>query len=517
MKAKDLLQAMNDIDTKYVAEAQPWTAPVKKLHHPVWAAAAAVMLCLGLGAGAAVMLHSPAVQPGAEGGVTTELSSSQEAGGAISELDVNLEFAQLTPEEYSEKFITFLNEYQEVAVAPANLASGGTYGGERLTGEETAAIWGGALPWDETIYTEATAHYAQDGTLVEVEVNGYTGEVEEVASDLGAESSGPDAATGPYQLFSVTLIPQSPTGDWGAALEATLAEANNQAVGVPVAAGTTTQTLEYVLEDDTTQSLEHTACRAVYTSQGLTVSVSAFSTGEQLGTFTPGEAQAFVEQVVGQSLNTGVVLSGLSAPQDGTDTALEFAQWDEAEYETLFREWADSYRADVIEPQVTKPDGSYRTQDLPLEQVKALWGGEFPWVNGHDSFQNPRAYTYHTEEGEPVYAVIEIGGGDVGFTVTILPQYPQGEWGEALTAVLAQANEEVNGVPVLTSGTQLSTAAYTKYEALFQPQSSDSVIHVEAHAGDTQSDFTPGEAQAFVEQVVEGTLTGGIDLTVLQP
>ena len=81
MKAKDLLQAMNDIDTKYVAEAQPWTAPVKKLHHPVWAAAAAVMLCLGLGVGAAVMLHSPAVQPGAEGGVTPELSSSQEAGG----------------------------------------------------------------------------------------------------------------------------------------------------------------------------------------------------------------------------------------------------------------------------------------------------------------------------------------------------------------------------------------------------------------------------------------------------
>ena len=29
MKAEDLLQAMNDIDTKYVAEAQPWTAPVR--------------------------------------------------------------------------------------------------------------------------------------------------------------------------------------------------------------------------------------------------------------------------------------------------------------------------------------------------------------------------------------------------------------------------------------------------------------------------------------------------------
>ena len=35
--------------------------------------------------------------------------------------------------------------------------------------------------------------------------------------------------------------------------------------------------------------------------------------------------------------------------------------------------------------------------------------------------------------------------------------------------------------------------------------------------GTTQSDFTPEEAQTFVEQVVEGTLTGGIDLAVLQP
>ena len=40
---------------------------------------------------------------------------------------------------------------------------------------------------------------------------------------------------------------------------------------------------------------------------------------------------------------------------------------------------------------------------------------------------------------------------------------------------------------------------------------------MEAHAGDTQSDFSPEDAQAFVEQVVEGTLTGGIDLAVLQP
>ena len=492
MKAEDLLQAMNDIDTKYVAEAQPWTAPVKKLHHPVWAAAAAVMLCLGLGAGAAVMLHSPAVQPGAEGGVTTELSSSQEAGGA----SVTLEFEHLAAGE--EKIAPFAGTYGPAyAEASAAGEDGGIFGGGYseifLTREQLEAIWqGDALPWDgiglENVTLDATAAF-QDGELIQVYIEA------------------PDCFT--IQLVSRAYA-EANAADWARQVEESFASANNQAEGTPVVA---------VSYDVTTlidgKEVPQTDAQARFALGEAIATVTASSS--EMAFPTPGEAQAFVEQVVGQSLNTGVVLSGLSAPQDGTDTALEFAQWDEAEYETLFREWADGYGADVIEPQVTKPDGSYRTQDLPLEQVKALWGGEFPWVNGHDSFQNPRAYTYHTEEGEPVYAVIEIGGGDVGFTVTILPQYPQGEWGEALAAVLAQANEEINGVPVLTSGTQLSTAAYTKYEALFQPQSSDSVIHVEAHAGDTQSDFTPGEAQAFVEQVVEGTLTGGIDLAVLQP
>ena len=370
---------------------------------------------------------------------------------------------------------------------------GGGYSEIFLTREQLEAIWqGDALPWDgiglENVTLDATAAF-QDGELIQVYIEA------------------PDCFT--IQLVSRAYA-EANAADWARQVEESFASANNQAEGTPVVAVSYDVT---ALIDG--KEVPQTDAQARFALEEAIVTVTAASS--EMAFPAQEDAQAFVEQVVGQSLNTGVVLSGLSAPQDGTDTALEFAQWDEAEYETLFREWADGYRADVIEPQVTKPDGSYRTQDLPLEQVKALWGGEFPWGDGHDSFQNPRAYTHHTEEGEPVYAVVEMGGGDVGFTVTILPQYPQGEWGEALTAVLAQANEEVNGVPVLTSGTQLSTAAYTKYEALFQPQSSDSVIHVEAHAGDTQSDFSPEDAQAFVEQVVEGTLTGGIDLTVLQP
>lgn len=503
MKAEDLLQAINDIDTKYVAEAQPWTAPVKKLHHPVWAAAAAVMLCLGLGAGAAVMLHSPAVQPGAEGGVTTALASEDfwvsmvsDPGFFAEHAAVNLEFEQLAAGE--EKIAPFAATYGPAyAEASAAGEDGGILGGGYLeiflTREQLEAIWqGDALPWDgiglENVTLDATAAF-QDGELIQVYIEAPN-------------------------LFTIQLVSrayaEANAADWARQVEESFASANNQAEGAPVVAVSYDVT---ALIDG--KEVPQTDAQARFALGEAIATVTASSS--EMAFPTPGEAQAFVEQVVGQSLNTGVVLSGLSVPQDGTDTTLEFAQWDEAEYEALFREWADGYGADVIEPQVTKPDGSYRTQDLSLEQVKALWGGEFPWGSEHDSFQNPRAYTYHTEEGQPVYAVVEMGGGDVGFTVSLLPQAPEGEWGEALTAVLAQANEEVNGVPVLTSGTQLSTAAYTKYEALFQPQSSDSVIHVEAHAGDTQSDFTPEEAQAFVEQVVEGTLTGGIDLTVLQP
>ena len=49
MNGKDLMQALNDIDERYIEEALPWSAAVKKERHPVWALAAGLALCLGLG------------------------------------------------------------------------------------------------------------------------------------------------------------------------------------------------------------------------------------------------------------------------------------------------------------------------------------------------------------------------------------------------------------------------------------------------------------------------------------
>lgn len=286
MKAEDLLQAMNDIDTKYVAEAQPWTAPVKKLHHPVWAAAAAVMLCLGLGAGAAVMLHSPAVQPGAEGGVTTELSSSQEAGAAR----VTLEFEHLAAGE--EKIAPFAATYGPAyAEASAAGEDGGIFGGGYseifLTLEQLEAIWqGDALPWDgiglENVTLDATAAF-QDGELIQVYIEA------------------PD-------LFTIQLVSrayaEANAADWARQVEESFASANNQAEGTPVVAGWFQETALYG-----DAKLDETVAKALFSVDSAIVTVTAASS--EMAFPTPEDAQAFVEQVVEGTLTGGIDLTVL--------------------------------------------------------------------------------------------------------------------------------------------------------------------------------------------------------------
>ncbi len=50
MIAKDLLTALNDIDPKLLEDVEPWGAAPKTIRrHPVWAVAAALALCLGIG------------------------------------------------------------------------------------------------------------------------------------------------------------------------------------------------------------------------------------------------------------------------------------------------------------------------------------------------------------------------------------------------------------------------------------------------------------------------------------
>ena len=82
MNGKDLMQALNDIDERYIEEALPWSAAVKKERHPVWALAAGLALCLGLGAGAALLFGGPLLSP-MIGGLAMSFSSVSVISNAL--------------------------------------------------------------------------------------------------------------------------------------------------------------------------------------------------------------------------------------------------------------------------------------------------------------------------------------------------------------------------------------------------------------------------------------------------
>ena len=93
MKAKDLLQAMNDIDPKLLEGTEPWGEPAqKKPRRPVWAVAVAagLVLCVALGAGVMMANHGPQTASSEAGTLTAmPLPGAQELSAADLEFAVN--------------------------------------------------------------------------------------------------------------------------------------------------------------------------------------------------------------------------------------------------------------------------------------------------------------------------------------------------------------------------------------------------------------------------------------------
>ena len=77
MTAKDLLTALNDIDPKLLEDVEPWGAAPKTIRrHPVWAVAAALALCLGIGT-AVVLLTGQLSLVSPEGSMMVAEDSAQ--------------------------------------------------------------------------------------------------------------------------------------------------------------------------------------------------------------------------------------------------------------------------------------------------------------------------------------------------------------------------------------------------------------------------------------------------------
>ena len=111
MKAKDLLQAMNDIDPKLLEGTEPWGEPAKKLHRPPWAVAVAagLVLCVALGAGTLMMKSGVGIFSANEGeqGTASPLTAT-----AYSDLP-DLEFAVNDTEGQLDSIEAYAGTYEE--------------------------------------------------------------------------------------------------------------------------------------------------------------------------------------------------------------------------------------------------------------------------------------------------------------------------------------------------------------------------------------------------------------------
>ena len=87
MNARDLLTALNDIDSKLLEDTLPWGAPVQRSRRPVWAVAAAIVLCVGL-VGGVVLSQNYVPQLANDATAPTQgLTELQYAQGNTEELD----------------------------------------------------------------------------------------------------------------------------------------------------------------------------------------------------------------------------------------------------------------------------------------------------------------------------------------------------------------------------------------------------------------------------------------------
>ena len=102
MIAKDLLTALNDIDPKLLEDVEPWGAAPKTIRrHPVWAVAAALALCLGIGT-AVVLLTGQLSLVSPEGGtaVMEDSSVEQEGSTAVREDVPDIQYEEVSSEDW---------------------------------------------------------------------------------------------------------------------------------------------------------------------------------------------------------------------------------------------------------------------------------------------------------------------------------------------------------------------------------------------------------------------------------
>ena len=545
MNGKDLMQALNDIDERYIEEALPWSAAVKKERHPVWALAAGLALCLGLGAGAALLFGGPLLTSGDPGPEVTTLENA-----ATGE-------ARAAEQEAPEVPIPDL----EFAVNDTGIgrATGGVYaageGTQReLTLDELSSLREQpGLSWMGGYYLTGGALFHETGDLMQVWVIGYSPSAVDESLETFPVTESP--------AFTLVLGKEGESGLSNAIEDQLffLEEPNNTVEGVGVRAAQFPYQDSYIdpVSGESTQvdsTLYCTGC----TLDGASVGLMAIADGTAL---TEEEAQRLAEVAAGYGVHYGLSLEGLSAEPKGKDTPnvnygdsyhltllgplgsrapLDFAaytvetQEEYGSYEEFLQAMEEDFNLGRW------PEGfaeGSTNRELTQEEMQSIWGGQLPWQENlplagwavfDPSGDLEGVYLYGADEGSQ-----EIGSR---FLVVLRPG-PL-DW-EALRRrelsydIIQEPNNQVNGQNVYAvttaldqfyeddAGERVDLGDHIVYQASFQKDSLAVTVYgyAQGAAGD---DPTPEEqtaealardkAQALVETVTGRSLYGPLSL-----
>lgn len=541
MNGKDLMQALNDIDERYIEEALPWSAAVKKERHPVWALAAGLALCLGLGAGAALLFGGPLLTSGDPGPEVTTLENA-----ATGE-------ARAAEQEAPEVPIPHL----EFAVNDTGIGqgTGGVYAEgvtqRELTLDELSSLREQpGLSWMGDYYLTGTALFDENGGTLQVMVAGYDPSIVDESLETFPVEKTPAFLLALGQEDLPTQIEEQ---------LAFLEEPNNTVEGVGVRAAQFPYQDSYIdpVSGESTQvdsTLYCTGC----TLDGASVGLMAIADGTAL---TEEEAQRLAEVAAGYGVHYGLSLEGLSAEPKGKDTPnvnygdsyhltvlgplgsrapLDFAaytvetQEEYGSYEEFLQAMEEDFNLGRW------PEGfaeGSTNRELTQEEMQSIWGGQLPWqenlpLAGWAVFDPAGdlegVYLYGADEGSQ-----EIGSR---FLVTLQPG-PL-DW-EALRRrelsydIIQEPNNQVNGqnaYAVTTAldqfyeddaGERVDLGDHITYQASFQKDSLAVTVYgyAQGAAGDTPTPeeqqaeaLARDEAQALVETVVGRSLYGPLSL-----
>lgn len=338
MTAKDLLTALNDIDPKLLEDVEPWGAAPKTIRrHPVWAVAAALALCLGIGT-AVVLLTGQLSLVSPEGSMMVAEDSAQ----TVEVPDIQYE--EVSSEDWiMQDFETW--DYPEITLH------------RPLTQEETALMAAQELlPEDmDFAYLGGEAGVDDQGQTHYVTFEGWR--------EIGEQYRASGCA------FRITVapdgIPSSPAGKILHVLDGP----NNEIDGVEIYAANMTLSTSTAISGkigDSYTTTDYCLGFLLEGDQPLGVTIQSIYCHDNLpGSFdTAEDAQYFAAYVLQQILEKGISTEGISGREP------------EGTYNSPY---IFDYAQDMRTVEATPPEAA-SSRELATSEIANLLGYEEWWA-----------------------------------------------------------------------------------------------------------------------------------------